>query len=110
MGTNKRYPHMAGQFAEERKLREASARGPLQSLTDIQIRARMVPITTVPDRPITWGLAWLRFGDADVRCTVKIMRYTANVVDVEVDVDGTAQRCWIWRSACEPLADRRDAW
>jgi hypothetical protein len=31
-------------------------------------------------------------------------------VDVVVDVDGQEQRVWIWRSACDPLKNRQDAW
>lgn len=110
VGTSKRYPHLAGQRAEERELREAMVRGPLLTLTERQVRYGLVPVTTLPTRPIVWGLAWLRFGDADVRCTVKIRRWTDTAVDVEIDVNGAVQRGWIWRSACEPLADRRDAW
>ncbi|WP_345137049.1 hypothetical protein [Microbacterium rhizosphaerae] len=91
-------------------LREAAQHGPLQSLTPEQVRYGAVPLTTVPDRTVVWGLAWLRFGDADVRATVQIRRWTDNAVDVVVDVDGQEQRVWIWRSACDPLKNRQDAW
>lgn len=44
MGTNKRYPYLAAQRAEENELRKARKAGPLQSLTDVQIRSHTVPI------------------------------------------------------------------
>ncbi|MGW9114508.1 hypothetical protein [Microbacterium sp. NPDC055683] len=110
MGTNKRYPNLASLRAEERELREARSRGPLHTLTADQLRLRAHVVSIAPERPTMWALAWLRFGDADVRCTVRVKRWTSNAVGVEVDVEGETLRCWIWRGACQRLAEREDAW
>jgi len=128
VGTNKRYPHNGGRLAEERELREARTHGPLQTLTDDQLRlhARVVSIVperpamwglaarearaleALPERPAMWGLAWLRFGDADVRCTVRVKRWAEDAVGVDVDVE--VLRCWVWQGAVNRLAAREDAW
>jgi len=110
VGTNKRYPNLGPQLAEERELREARKRGPLQSLTSDQLRLATQVLSIAPERPPTWGRAWLRFGDTDVRCTVRIMRWTSAAVGVSVDVDGEELRCWVWQGAVDGLAAREDAW
>lgn len=110
MGTNKRYPNITPQRAEERELREASKQGQLHTLSDEQLRLYSQVVSIAPTRRALWGLAWLRFGSVDVRCSVKILRWTADAVGVEVDVDGTPQRCWIWQGACQRLESREDAW
>lgn len=110
MGTNKRYPNITPQRAEERELREASKQGQLNTLSSEQLRLHSQVVSIAPVRPALWGLAWLRFGTLDVRCSVKILRWTADAVGVEVYVDGTPQRCWIWQGACQRLENREDAW
>lgn len=66
MGANKRWPHLAAQRAKENELRKARASGPLQSLTDVQVRAWAVPVTIAPRALTMWGHAWVRFGEVDV--------------------------------------------
>lgn len=110
MGGNRRYPHHAGRLAQERELREARARGPLQSLSDEQLALGSRAVSIAPARPALWARAWLRFGDVDVRATVRVLRWTRDAVGVEVDTDGEALRCWVWRGACEPLPDREAGW
>lgn len=53
-----------------------------------------------------WGRAWLRFGEVDVRATVRVCRWTSDAVGVEVDVDGETLRCWVWEGAVERLPPR----
>ena len=110
MGTNKRYPHLGSQLAEERELREARKRGALLTLSAEQLRLNSQVVTVVPDRMNVWGLAWLRFGGTDVRSTVLVKRWTADAIGVEVDVDGDKLRCWIWQGACQRLQNRVDGW
>ena len=110
MGTNKRYPHIGGQRGEERELRAARARGPLRSLTPEQLRLHSEPLTIVPDGTKLWGLAWLQFGDTNVQCVVRVRRWTADALGVEIEIDGEQLRCWIWQGACRRLANRTDAW
>lgn len=110
MGTNKRYPYKAAQLAEERRLREARRAGPLQSLSDAQVRLGEVVVSIVPDGTRIWARAWLRFGTTDVAATVRVCRWTADAVGVEVDIDGDRLRCWVWRGAVHRLAARTDAW
>lgn len=88
VGSNKRYPYLGGKLAEERELRAAAKAGTLQTLTSDQLRHDAHVVTIVPDRMKLWGLAWLRFGDVDVRCTVLVRRWTSGAVGVEVGVDG----------------------
>lgn len=100
VGTNRRYPQHASQLAEQRELRDARAKGPLQTLTDAQLRLGTQVLSIAPERAPMWARAWLRFGDVDLRCTVRVRRWTADAVGVEVDVDGEALRCWVWQGAC----------
>ena len=106
MGTNRRYPNLTPQRAEQRELIEAAKSGPLHTLTDEQLWLADRVISIAPDRLRLWGLAWLRFGDVDVHCTVLVKRWTDDAVGIEVDVDGTKLRCWIWQGACQRLKSR----
>lgn len=112
MSTNRRYPSLGAQLGEQRELREARARGRLQSLTEEQLMLHSTVVSIVPDNLTMWGLAWLRFGDTDVRATVRVWRWTADAVGVEVEMpdDETRLRCWVWQGAVKHLARRGDAW
>ena len=110
MGSNRRYPQLGPQLAEERELREARKSGPLQSLTADQLKQEHAVVSIVPEKVHMWGRAWLRFGATDVRACVLIRRWTPEAVGVEVDVDGEHLRCWVWQGAVERLASRDDAW
>lgn len=110
MGSNRRYPQLAPQLAEERELREARKSGPLQSLIDAQLKLARAVVSIVPDGMEMWGRAWLRFGAMDVRALVRVMRWTPDAVGVEVEADGDRPRCWVWQGAVEHLASRDDAW
>lgn len=110
MGSNKRYPDLGARLAEERELRTARASGPLRSLTADQLRLHRHVVSVAPERHDTWGLAWLRFGDVDVRCTVRVKRWTSTAIGVEVEIDGERLRCWVWRGAVEMVASRSEAW
>lgn len=110
MGTNKRYPHNAGQLAEQRELRQAHAKGPLQTLSSDQLALHRYPVTIAPEQTCFWVLAWVRFGDADVRCTARLLRWTDHAFGIEVQVDEERLRCWIWQGAARHLNERKDAW
>lgn len=112
MGTNKRYPGLGSRLAEERELREARKKGPLRSLTDDQLCLRRAVLSVVPEGTTMWGLAWLRFGDTDVQATVRVWRWTADAVGVEVQMPDTEERlhCWVWEGAVQHLHRREDAW
>lgn len=110
MGSNRRYPQLGPQLAEERELREARRSGPLQSLSDAQLRLGRTVVSIVPDGTQLWARAWLRFGTKDVRACVRVMRWTSDAVGVEVEVAGERLRCWVWQGAVERLARREDAW
>ena len=112
MGTNKRYPGLGARLGEERELREARRRGPLHTLTDTQLGLRRAVVSVVPEDANMWALAWLRFGDTDVRATVRVRRWTAEAVGIEVEMPDTEEtlRCWVWQGAVEHLRRREDAW
>lgn len=110
MGTNRRYPHLAGQRREQTELRAAHKAGPLSTLSPEQLRLHAQPMTVVPDQLKLWGLAWLRFGEVNVRAVVRVHRWTADAVGVEVQVDEEHLRCWIWQGACQRINDPTDAW
>ena len=110
MGANRRYPDLSAQRAQEKALREARTSGPLHTLTDDQLRLHSTVLSIAPERPALWGLAWVRFGDVDVRCVVRLRRWTSAAVGVEIDVDGDVLRCWVWRGAVDRLGAREDAW
>lgn len=110
MGGNKRYPHHAAQLAEERELREARGRGPLHSLSDEQLNLSRNALTIAPERVDLWARAWLRFGDVDVRATVRVLRWTNDAVGVAVDVGGEWLRCWVWQGAVTRIASQDAEW
>jgi hypothetical protein len=110
MGSNRRYASLGPQRAEERELREARRRGRLQSLTDEQLRLHSAVLSIVPEHVRMWALAWLRFGDMDVRACVRILRWTEDAIGVEVQIDDERLRCWVWQGAVERLSQREDAW
>lgn len=105
VGTNRRYPDHGMRLADERELREATKRGPLRSLTAQQVALHANPLTIAPDQSRIFARAWLRFGDADVRATVRVLRWTNNAVGVGLAVDGQELRCWLWHGACTPAND-----
>lgn len=109
VGTNKRYPDLGPRLAEERELREARARGPLQSLSSEQLRLRSQVLSIAPEHPPMWALAWLRFGDVDVRCHVVVKRWTPDAVGVEFEVEGETLRCWVWQGAVTRVEGRGTA-
>lgn len=76
----------------------------------MQLRLDARPITIVPAGVKLWALAWLQFGDVDVQAVVQVMRWTADAVGVQLDVDGETLRCWLWQGACQRLENRTDAW
>lgn len=104
MGSNRRYPEHAMRLADERELREARKRGPLQSLTSVQLELATKPLTVVPEHTRLTARAWLRFGDVDVRATVRVLRWTDDAIGVGVTIDGEHLRCWVWRGACTPIS------
>lgn len=110
MGTNHRYPHVAGERAEQRELTAARAKGPLQSLSSEQLALRHATLTRAPPDRISWGLAWVRFGDRDIQCTVRIGCWTQNAVGIELHIGEERLRCWVWQGAVTRLENRRDAW
>lgn len=110
VGTNKRYPHRAGQRGQEIELRAARTRGPLRTLDEYQLRLQEQPVTIVPERKRFWGLAWLQFGEVNVRCVVQVKRWTADAVGVEIEIDGDTLRCWVWQGACQRIEDPTSAW
>lgn len=109
VGTNRRYPALGSQLAEERELREARARGALQSLSSEQLRLRSHVLSIAPEHPPMRGLAWLRFGDVDVRCHVIVKRWTPDAVGVELEVEGETLRCWVWQGAVTRVEGRDTA-
>lgn len=112
MGTNKRYPGLGARLGEERELREAHKRGALKTLTDEQLGLRRAVVSVVPAGTTMWALAWLKFGDVDVRATVRVWRWTADAVGVTVEIPGIEEplHCWVWQGAVEHLRRREDAW
>jgi hypothetical protein len=110
VGSNRRYPDLGPQLAEQRALREARKCGRLESLTDEQLRLNRTVLSIVPDNVQVWALAWLRFGDRNVRACVRIWRWTDDAVGVEVQIDDERLRCWVWQGAVERLSRKEDAW
>ena len=48
-----------------------------------------------------WAWAWLRFGGTAIRCTVRVERWTADAVGVELEVGEERLRWWVWQGAVE---------
>ncbi|MBK7822799.1 MAG: hypothetical protein IPJ61_17485 [Tessaracoccus sp.] len=102
MGTNRRYPHNAGRLAEEREIREARQHGPLQSLSRDQLDLHREPMTRATEWAPIWGLAWVRFGDRDVRTTVRVEVWTVcwsrgRWMSRRIGVGGRGCRWGMWR-------------
>ncbi|SDO34495.1 hypothetical protein SAMN05660199_01762 [Klenkia soli] len=107
MGTNRRYPDTGEQRAQQRRLLAARNRGALQTLSDEQLQLATRVVSLAPDRGPMWALAWVRFGDVDVRCTVKVNRWTDEAVGVELEVGEEKLRCWVWQGAVQRTEGRR---
>lgn len=103
VGTNRRYPDAGAQRALQRRLVEARGRGALQTLTKEQLQLSTRAVSIAPECGVLWALAWLRFGDTDIRCTVQVKRWTADAVGVEVEVGEERLRCWVWQGAVEAV-------
>ena len=101
MGTNRRYPEAGAQRAQQRRLAQARGRGDLQTLTAEQLQLGARVVSLAPERSPMWALAWLRFGDTEIRCTVQVKRWTADAVGVELEVGEEKLRCWVWQGAVE---------
>jgi hypothetical protein len=105
VGTNRRYPDAGAHNAQERRLRAARARGPLHTLAEEQLQLSARVVSIAPERSPIWALAWLRFGDTDIRCTVLVKRWTPDAVGVELEVGEDKLRCWVWQGAVERMDD-----
>lgn len=101
MGTNRRYPEAGAQRAQQRRLEEARSRGELATITDEQLQLTTRVVSIAPERGPMWALAWLKFGDTDIRCTVQVKRWTSDAVGVELKVGEDKLRCWVWQGAVE---------
>lgn len=101
VGTNRRYPDAGEQRAQLHRLLEARKRGHLHSLTEEQLRLSTQVVSIAPERVTLKALAWLRFGDAEVRCAVRVKRWTDDAVGIEVDVGEETLRCWVWQGAVD---------
>lgn len=101
MGSNRRYPDAGAQRAQDRRLQDARNHGPLQTLTPEQLQLSTRVVSLAPERGPMWALAWLRFGDTDIRCTVQVKRWTADAVGIELEVGQERLRCWVWQGAIE---------
>lgn len=103
MGTNRRYPHAGEQRTLDRRLLDARARGALHTLTPEQLQLTTQVVSIAPEQPPMWALAWLRFGDTDIRTTVQVKRWTPDAVGVEFTVGEDTLRCWVWQGAVERI-------
>lgn len=110
MGSNRRYPYLGGKRADERALRAARAHGPLRTLDAEQLCLTSRPVTVVPETAKLWALAWVQFGDVNVRCVVRVKRWTDDAVGVELTIDDDRLRCWVWQGACQRIEHPTDAW
>lgn len=100
-GTNRRYPGSAARAAHQRRVIAARGRGALHTLTEAQLQLHARVVSIAPERGPMWALAWLRFGDTDIRATVVVKRWTADAVGVELEVGEERLRCWVWQGAVE---------
>lgn len=101
VGTNRRYPDAGARAAQQRRLQEACGRGALQTLTEEQLQLTARVVSIAPERGPMWALAWLRFGDTNIRCSVMVKRWTADAVGVELELGEERLRCWVWQGAVE---------
>ncbi|MCO7218587.1 hypothetical protein [Klenkia sp. PcliD-1-E] len=106
MGTNRRYPDTGEQRAQQRRLQAARSHGPLRSLSDEQLQLSTRVVSLAPDRGPMWAMAWVRFGDTDVRCTARVMRWTDEAVGIEFEVGDEKMRCWVWQGAVQRTEGR----
>lgn len=97
MGTSERLePHYA-KLAHDREVIRAAKRGPLQSLSDRELRVGEQPVTLYP-RPRKVQ-AWVRFGAEPVRVWARLLRSTPSAAGIEFKVEEQTYRCWVWGNA-----------
>lgn len=98
MGTNRRYTAAVDRRMDERILeRVASEAGPLQSLTDKELRLDLEPVTIDP-RPKR-AKVWVRFGATPALVDAEVCRWTADACAIRFQLGDREMKAWVWASA-----------
>lgn len=98
MGTSKRLAPLYEMQMQHRSIIQASAAGPLQTLTDRELGLREQPVTIYP-RPYTRVRAWVRFGPEAIRVDAVLMRSTPLAAGIAFRAESDTFRCWVWGNA-----------
>lgn len=100
MGSSKRLAAHYDMRSQHQAILAAARSGPLQSLTDRELRLREQPVTIYPQpyRPVR---AWVRFGPEAIRVDAKLARSTPSAAVIEFRAGDTTYRCWVWGNAVE---------
>jgi len=97
LGTSKRYAHHYDKLMDQRILQRVARDGPLQSLTDAEIRRRQLPITTDPEpKPCR---AWVRFGPTAIQVEAVVVVWNDVACGIQFTVGEKQMRCWVWTNA-----------
>lgn len=80
---------------------KAAASGPLQSLTEDELRLHEQPVTIYPFMNRKRVRAWVRFGPVAVRVHARIVRSTSLAAGIEFRANGEDYKCWVWGNAVE---------
>ena len=105
MGTSRRYATAVDRQMDRRILERIAAEGPLQSLTDEELRLDTEPVTIDP-RPKR-ARAWVRFGATPALVDAEVCRWTANACAIRFKVGDSERRAWVWASAVTPVTSVR---
>lgn len=97
MGTNKRYPDLAGRLMDERILKRIAAAHPLQTLTDKELQRDTLPVTRDP-RPKKCR-AWVRFGPHAILVDAEVVTWNELGCGIQFTVVEKQMRCWVWTNA-----------
>lgn len=98
MGSSKRLAAHYDIRSQRQAILAAARSGPLQSLTDRELRLREQPVTIYP-QPYRAVRAWVRFGPEAIRVDAKLARSTPSAAGIEFRAGDTTFRCWVWGNA-----------
>lgn len=97
MGTNVRYASQIAARSQARDVERALARGPVESLTRLEVEVDVEPITRTPiPQP---ARAWVRIAGEAFRVDCQVIAWTDHACEIVFTAGGKDLRAWVWSSA-----------
>lgn len=82
---------------DDRILQRIVAENPLQTLTEAELQADVLPVTRDPQPKRC--KAWVRFGPHATRVDAVVVVWNDVACGIEFAVGERSMRCWVWANA-----------